>query len=151
MGSSCQAQRFYLNESWFNTPKGVAFDKKFLATSVIPKYQSLLDEQNLLDEPEDESEDYPKTSASFIVVNGEDAFLVDENFGVFVIKDFAFISSDNQRRCLKALAAAIDKSDPERFMVDLFKQASEELGDMVSEIVIIDSASKEFKFTGGSK
>jgi hypothetical protein len=36
-------------------------------------------------------------------------------------------------------------------MVDLFKQASEELGDMVPEIVIIDSASKEFKFIGGSK
>ena len=150
-GPLVQVQRLFLNESWFTPPKGVPFDKRFIATSIIPKYIEYLDEFKTLGERENDESDYPHIESSFIIVNGSDIFLIDSKFGVYIMKDTAIITSDGQRYVFEALELLLDKSDPEKFLVDIFAKAADTLGDMLSEIVLVDTVNTEFRFLGGSK
>ena len=151
VGPLVQAQRLFLNESWFTTPKGVPFDKRFIATSIIPKYIEYLEEFNILESRDDDESDYPHIEGSFIIVNGSDIFLIDSKFGVYIMKDTAIITTDGQGYVFETLERVLDKSDPEKFLVDIFAKAANVLGDMLPEIVLVDTVNTEFRFLGGSK
>lgn len=151
VGPLSQSQKLYLNESWFNTPKGVAFDKKFIVTSILPKYTEVLRKFNLFESEEDDDPVVPRISASFIIANGEDAFLIDNTLGVFVIKDYAAICDDGQSGVFENLEYVLDKSDPEKYLVETFKKASETLSNILPEIIVIDTVNTEFRLHGGSK
>ena len=151
VGPLVQAQRLFLNESWFNPPKGVPFDKRFIATSIIPKYVDFLEEFNVLEKGDGDEADYPHIEGSFIIVNGTDVFVIDSKLGVYIMKDVAIIATDGQGEVFESLELVLDKSDPERFLTDIFERASQTLGDMVPEIVLTDTVNTEFRFSGGSK
>ena len=151
VGPLVQAQRLFLNESWFNPPKGVPFDKRFIVTSIIPKYIEYLDEFNLLEKRDKDESDYPHIEGSFIIVNGTDIFVIDSKFSVYIMKDTAIITTDGQNYVFESLAHVLDKSDPEKFLTDIFKRAANALGDMLPEIVLTDTVNTEFRFLGGTK
>ena len=67
------------------------------------------------------------------------------------MKDVAIIATDGQGEVFESLERVLDKSDPERFLTDIFERASQTLGDMVPEIVLTDTVNTEFRFSGGSK
>ena len=151
IGPLAEVQKLYLNESWFNPPKDTPFDKKFIVTSIIPRYIDYLKEFNLLEDSDDDDTDYPHTSSSFIIAKDKDMFLIDSNFGVFIMNDIAIISDENQDSALEALALLLDKTDPEKFLVEIFAKAAANLGNMVPEIVLTDTVNTEFRFLGGTK
>jgi hypothetical protein len=149
-GPLIEVQKLYLNESWFTPPKGTPFDKKFIVTSIIPKYIEVLKEYELDAEDEDEDK-YPHSHSQFIIVKGDDIFVVTSDYGVFSVKDFVFISAEKERNFYKKLIYSLDKSDPKGFFEELFKKSAEVLSDAVEEYVLIDSEGMEFSLLGGTK
>ena len=149
VGALSKTQRLYLNESWFKPPKGVPFDKKFLVTSVVPKYIALLRDLNQLKEPSCAEEDYPHINESFIVINGDDAFIIDGNFGVYIMNDIAVITDDEKRVVGDSLVYTLDRSDPERFMKELFAGMGDALKDYTPEVAVLDTKNTEFRYYGG--
>ena len=113
-------------------------------------YVEYLEEFNLLEKRDDDS-DYPHTNSSFIIVKDKDMFLIDSNFGVFIMNDIAIISNEDEAYVLETLALLLDKTDPEKFLVEIFARATTTLGNMVPEIVLTDTVNTEFRFLGGSK
>ena len=150
VGPLVQTQRLYLNDAWFKPPKGVAFDKRFIATSIIPKYISALVEDGVIDKGEGKS-DYPHVEVSFIVVKDDAMFIIDSDFGVFEMKDIAMITTDSELDTFEGISKRLDRSDPERFLTELFAKASKLHGDLVPEIALIDTVNTEFRLLGGVK
>jgi hypothetical protein len=151
-GPLLETQRLYLNESWFVPPKGVPFDKKFIVKSIIPKYVDFLSEYNLIKGTDEDDEDkYPHIDSEFIVVKGNDAFVIDSDFGVLSVKDLAFVSKSEDRGFFDKLIYSLDKSDPEGFFTEFFSKSADHLGDAVAEYVVIDTKDMEFRLLGGTK
>jgi hypothetical protein len=151
-GPLVETQKLYLNESWFVPPKGVPFDKKFIVTSIIPKYVALLDEYDLLGgEREDDEDKYPHSQSQFIIVKDNDVFVINSDFAVFSAGDCAFVASSDNRDFYDKLIYSLDKSNPEKFFTDFFVRASDFFGDVVEEYVVIDTKDMEFKLSGGTR
>lgn len=150
-GPLVEVQQLYLNESWFVPPKGTPFDKKFIVTSIIPKYIEALREYDLLGTDDKDESKYPHSDARFIIVKDNDIFVINSDFGVLTVKDYAFVSSNDEFRFYERLLYSLDKSDPEKLFADFFAKAAENMGDAVEEYVVIDNKDMEFRLLGGAK
>ena len=151
VGPLYQVQKLYLNESWFNPPKGVSFDKRFIATSIIPKYVKVLCDFGALEERKENSSDYPHVDASFIIVKDEDIFYIDGDFGVFKMDDVAVAADSDLYDTYTTLCDITDDTDPEAYLERIFRLAADTLHDTSPEIVLIDTVNTEFRLLGGKK
>lgn len=150
IGPLRQTQKLYMNESWFTPPKGVPFDKKFLVTNLIPKYINKLCKMGALEEVKEPDEAYPRIAGEFIIVNGDDAFIINGDLGVYTVKDFAIITDlDDYDKYVYSAVASVDRSEPERFFRELFQIMSEGLKEVVPDIAVIDTVNTEFRYYGG--
>lgn len=150
VGMKAITQRLYLNEKWFTPKKGEPFDKKFLVTSLIPKYIAELDRAGLLgvQSREEKDDDAPIAEATFIVVSGSDIFLIDGEFNVTEIDEIAVIGDSTAGSFIGEYMDFQDKTDIERTLLNAFKECERHKSGVCSKIVIIDNVDKEFKLYG---
>lgn len=144
-GRVCTTQNLSLHPNWFRVPKGMEFDKRFLATCVVPRLIGVLKAKELL-EKNDEGE--PFMDDLYLIVKGERIFIIDNDFGVVEAQDLAIISDDISDYYLRGYIDNHQCDDPETFLREAFVKCAQERAKISNRIVITDTENEEFRFYG---
>ena len=149
IGYKAQTFRLYLNESWFTPKNGEKFDKKFIVTSIIPKYIARLKKDGALEQgDEDEKTNAPFTSSSFIVVSGQDIFVIDSEFNVTEIDKIAVLGDSLATKFIGEYLEFHDGEEAIPSILNAFCECSKIRKGVGKSIVVVDSESGKFEFYG---
>lgn len=137
-------QNLYVHQNWFKVPKGMEFGKKFLSTKVVPKLIDILEQKELLKRNDD---GLPFMDDLYMVIKGEQIFIIDNDFGVVEADDIGIIAADFDDMYMRAYIENHEE-EIEALFQNAFKACSMDKSHCSSNIVITDTVNEEMRFYG---
>lgn len=138
-------QNLYVHQNWFKVPKGMEFGKKFLSTKVVPKLIDILDQKELLKRNDD---GLPFMDDLYMIIKGEQIFIIDNDFGVVEAEDIGIIAADLDDMYMRGYLDNHEKNDIEELIQEAFKACSADKSNCSANIVITDTVNEEMRFYG---
>ena len=143
-GAMALTQRLWINDSWFETEEGEAFDKRFIVTKVIPRFYDAIKHIDAAWE-EDKDSSVKTTNTCFIIAKGSDIYTVSNDLHVTRCRKIAAISDEKADSMMLTYAQESTDPDPERIIKGAFELAARNYGAVYDHGYVINTGDLTLK------
>lgn len=144
IGAMRVTQQMWFHDEWFELEENEVFDKKFITQKIIPKFYEEIKDKDFWESGGCRCRKVKTIDASFILVKGQDIYILQKDLSVIKCDGMAAISSEDAEEIMLSYAANCKGHNPEIIIKKTYEFTADKITNISKQGVIINT--KDFTF-----